>query len=296
MTIEVMVGLCVGLALPLGIGILFIVAWMMSSSLKNLARAVNEIAVAPESNIILPKSGFFHSSELVTILTNMKRLLAALRFGNPKWNKSKHDLELNNIIELEEIMIKLHNLGGLGVVQNNHANILRQMARRSKDEASDMLSQAASLYKSAIEKANNVTGIENVDFIPPVSSTPAIEMTKLISESTNSKVLSRMLGLALVHMDQSLLEGKHDQLDEAVGIFERVIETYDKVENWKGLAILGYLIASHEMSGKNSDNFYELVKNSTLKSQKALKKYVKFSGKLISSDYNAVCKLCYNIW
>jgi len=229
-TIGVMVGLSVGLALPLGIGFLLIVAWMMSSSLKNLARTVNEIAVAPENDIILPKSGLFHSSELVMILTNMKRLLAALRFGNLEWNKSKLDLELQNILELEEVMLKLQNHTGLGVVQNNHANILRQMASRRKDEARDLLSQAASLYKSAIENAKNPSGIQT-DCNTKQTTNPSIKMTNLNSVSTNSKVLSRQLGLAIVHMDQSLLETNEDQLDESLAIFENVLEEYAKVEN-----------------------------------------------------------------
>jgi len=295
-TIGVMVGLCVGLALPLGIVFLLIVAWMMSSSLKNLARTVNEIAVAPEKNIILPKSGFFHSSELVMILTNMKRLLAALRFGNLEWNKSKLDLELQNILELEEVMLKLQNHTGLGVVQNNHANILRQMAKGRKDEARELLSQAASLYKSAIENAKNVSGIQSVDCNTTLSNNLSIKMTNLNSVNTTSKVFSRQLGLAVVFMDLSLLETNQDQLDESLAIFESVIDEYDKVENWKGLATLGYLIACHEISRKSSSKFNTVVKNSISKSQNGLKKYVRFSGKLISSDYIAVCKLCYNIW
>jgi len=230
-TINVMVGLCVGLSLPLGVGILFIVSWLMSSSLKNLAKAVNKIAVAPENNIILPKSGFFHSSELVMILTNMKRLLAALRFGNPEWNNSKLDLELNNILELEKVMLQLQNHTGLGVVQNNHANILRQMARRRKEEANDLLSRAASIYMAAIDKARNVSNINDGNFIPPISSNPAIQMTNLNAESTNPKVLSRMLGLALVHMDQCLLEVGQNHLKESIDIFEKVMENYEKMDD-----------------------------------------------------------------
>lgn len=293
-TIEVMVGLCVGLSLPLGVGILFLVSWMMSSSLKNLVRAVNEIAVSPENYIVLPKSRFFHSSELVMILTNMKRLLASLRFANPEYNKSDLDLELANILELEDVMRKLNNQNGLGVVENNHANVLRQLAKSRKDEASHLLSLAETYYKAAIEKASIVSSINDVD--SPVSSNPAIQMTNLNSGSTNTKVLSRMLGLALVHMDQILLETGHDRLNQTIDIFEKVLKIYYEKENWKGLATQGYLIATHELCGKSPALFHELIKNSNLKSLTCLQRYLKFSGKLIPSDYSDICKLCYNIW
>jgi len=294
-TINVIVGLCVGLSLPIGIGILFTVAWQMSSSLKNLARAVNEIAVAPESDITLPKCGIFHSSELVMILTNIKRLLAALRFGNVEWNKSKPELELDNILELEKVMLELQNHTGLGVVQNNHGNVLRQIAARRKVEASSLLTQAASIYMSAIDKARNPSNISNGDLIFP-SSNPDIQMTNLNTEDTNAKALSRMLGLALVRMDQCLLDVNQNYLQEAKGIFEKVIKNYEKIDDWKGLATLGYLIASHQMAVKTPSLFREVVGNSNFKSQKGLRKYIQFSGKLVLSDYSSVCKLCYNIW
>jgi len=268
----------------------------MSSSLKNLARTVNKIAVAPENNIPLPKAGFFHSTEVVMILKNMKWLLAALRFSNPDWNKSELDRELDNIIELEEIMRKLNNLNGLGVVQNNHANLLRRMARRTKEKASHLLILAESHYESAIENARNVSNIKNAEVDSPERSNPAIQMTHLNIGNTNAKVLSRMLGLALVHMDQSLLDIDHNKLNKSIDIFRTVIEIYGKEDNWKGLAILGYLITSHKVCERSPAIFCELVENANLKSQKGLVEYLTFSGKLILSDYTAVCKLCYNIW
>jgi len=121
-------------------------------------------------------------------------------------------------------------------------------------------------------------------------------MTNLMSESTNTKVLSRMLGLALVYMDRTLLEFSQDRLNQSIYILEKVLKIYDEKENWKGLAILGYLITSHELSGKNRALYHGLIANSNLKSQQCLQKYLKFSGKLIPSDYSAICKLCYNIW
>jgi len=293
-TIEVMVGLCVGLSLPLGVGILFLVSWMMSSSLKSLVRAVNEIAVSPEDYIVFPKPRFFHSSEVVVILTNMKRLLASLRFANQEYNKSDLDIELANILELEDVMRKLNNQNGLGVVENNHANVLRQLARRRKDEASNLLSRAEAYYKAAIERARIVSSINDVDV--SFSSNPAIQMTKLYSGNVNTKVLSRMLGLALVHMDQILLSIGQDKLNQALDIFENVLKIYYEKENWKGLATLGYLIATHELSVKSPALFHEVIANTNLKSQTCLQRYLKFSGKLIPSDYSAVCKLCYNIW
>lgn len=62
------------------------------------------------------------------------------------------------------------------------------------------------------------------------------------------------------------------------------------------MAILGYLITSHEISVKSPNIFQDLVATSNLKSQTGLQKYLQFSGKLVPSDYSAVCKLCYNIW
>jgi len=294
-TINVIIGLCLGLSLPIGVGTIFMVAWLMSSSLKNLARAVNEIAVTPEREIIFPKCGIFLSSELEMILTNLKRLLAALRFGNLKWNKSKPELELDNILELEKVMVELQNHTGLGVVKNNHANVLRQMATRRKEEASNLLTQAASIYISAIDMARKASNINSEDFIPR-SSDPGNEMTNLNTEDTNPKVLSRMVGLALVRLDQCLLDENGNYLQEAMDIFERVIENYWKIDDWKGLAILGYLITSHQMAVKRPTVFHEVVGNSNFKSQTGLQKYIEVSGKLVPSDYGAVCKLCYNIW
>lgn len=193
-------------------------------------------------------------------------------------------------------MLELGNLNGLGVLQNNHANILRQMASSRKGEASFLLSRAVSLYKSAIEKAISLSRIGNVDSSPPVCYKSGIELTILNSESDNTKVLSRMLGLALVYMDQSLSKVDDDQLNESLDIFKRVLEIYDKDENWKGLAILGFLVTSHKISETRRTIFHEIVGNANSKSQKSLEKYVRFSGKLISSDYSALFKLCYNIW
>jgi len=191
-------------------------------------------------------------------------------------------------------MRKLNNHKGLGVVQNNHANVLRQLARSSKGDARELLSQAEDLYKAAIEKARNVSNTKNVDVDMSVSSNPAIQMTNLNSGSTNPKVPSRMLGLALLYMDQHLLIG-HGRLNDSTYIFKKVLKIYEEMKNWKGLANLGYLITSHEISERIPAIFHEVVAEANLKSITGLQRYLKFSGKLIISDYNAICKLCYNI-
>jgi len=218
----------------------------------------------------------------------MKRLLAALRFGNEKWNQSVLSRELENIVELEEIMEELKNLNGLGVLQNNHANLLRKMAMKEKDRTNDLLDQAENYYKLAIENA--LAQAENYYKL-------AIENAKITNknDSSNSKVLSRRLGLALVYMDKSLQKIDVQTVQKTVDTFSDVISIYEKLEDWKGLANLGYVITSHGLQRKNPEILWDVVADANAKALGLLKLYLKFSGELIPSDHSAICKLCYNI-
>jgi len=184
----------------------------------------------------------------------MKRLLAALRFSNVKWNKSILQVELDNILELEKIMLELDNSKGLGVIQNNHANLLRKMAVKHKEQATDFLRQAEKCYESAVENARSVTSgsNESVEVNDKLNYTTTITNLEK-DDDLNPKLLSRRLGLALVYMDKSLYQIEVQTVKEIIDICNSVIRSYVKLEDWKGLANLGYVITSHELQRKNPE-------------------------------------------
>ena len=67
------------------------------------------------------------SAELEEIAFNMRRMVVALRFGDPKFSKGDKALEFQNCVEALAIIIELDNKRGRGICFNNMGNALRAL-------------------------------------------------------------------------------------------------------------------------------------------------------------------------
>lgn len=268
MAIEIVVGLCVGLAYPAVLGFLFVVAFSMSKLLKKLVKVINQIANTPEADITLPKAGFFDVAELISIIKNVTRLLAALRFGNVNWTKGDLDLEISNCRYLEVVMREVNNLSGHGVVLNNKGNALRKLSRRRKDQQITLLKQACSCFMQAIEISKKVGGEE-------------------------TRQASRFVGAGLTLMDIIVTKKNLENFEEAMNMFSSARKLYLNQESWKGLANMGFLITTHEGSSTFHNNFFGLIEAVSADCTETLKSYLKFSKELKQQDFDSICRFCY---
>jgi len=240
----------------------------MSKLLKKLVKVINQIAIAPEANITIPTAGCLDVAELVSIVENVNKLLAALRFGNVAWNKGDFDLEISNCRYLEVVMREINNLSGSGVVLNNKGNALRQLARTSKDREIILLEQAYSCYTEAIEIAKKAGGEE-------------------------MKQASRSLGAGLIQMDKMLSQKNLDSFEEAINMFRNAHQLYLDCQSWKGLAKIGFLIVTHEASSRFLNQFSGLVQEICGDCIKMLRSYLQFSKEFKQQDFNSICHFCY---
>jgi len=266
--IAIVTGLCVGLAYPAVFGFLFIVAYSMSNLLKKLVKVTDQIAIASEADITIPKARCFDIAELVSIIKNVNRLLAALRFGNVKWTNGDLDVEISNYRYLEVAMREVYNLSGQGVVLNNKGNALRQLARKRKGEAITLLEQASSCFKEAIEIAKKV-GCEE------------------------TRQAHRFLGAGLIQMDKIVLLNNLECFEDATNMFHNAHKLYIDQQSWQGLSKMGFLIATHEGRSKFQNHFLGMLEAMLNDCIKILKSYLQFSKQFKEQDFNSICHLCY---
>jgi len=269
--IEIVIGLCIGLAYPAVFGFLFIVAYSMSNLLKQLVKVTNEIAIAPEADITIPKTRFFDVAELVSIVKNINRLLAALRFGNAKWNKGDLNLDIANCRYLEVALRDVYNLSGRGVILNNKGNALRQLARKNREEQVSLLEQASSCFMEAFEISKKVGGEE-------------------------IRQANRLFGAGLIQMDKIVLLKNLEGFDDTMNMLHSAQKLYVDQQNWQGLSRMSFLITTHAGSSEFQNHFLGTVEAMLLDCIGILKSYLQFSKALKDKDFNSICHLCYVAW
>merc|ERR1712232_1060745 len=74
------------------------------------------------------------SKEFQNLLVDFKKMLIALRFGNPAYHKGSKEKEYSNLIEAKALIEESGNERGIGVCNSNLANCVRGMTREQRSK------------------------------------------------------------------------------------------------------------------------------------------------------------------
>lgn len=224
--ISLSIGLCTGASGAAALLFLVMVAAAASKTVGGLVRLVGDIAHSQNYDVILPGLSMWHSKELTSIITSIRHLLIALRFGNPDCHRGDSTLELQDISDAEKLMRDTGNTRGLGVVLNNKAGVHRRLAlesQQSKNQKlrSTELQEAVAIYEEAVQLARNE--IEEQD-----------------------RLGTRLLGLGLTYLD--LAEENPAMLEKALACFNEALGILKKAGSWRTLTQLASSLVHHPMT------------------------------------------------